>query len=469
MGDFLVSLFRATFNHSVRVNVSDLELTEDVGALLLREASKRTGLDRLLAELPDSRDPDQVCYSLPELLRTRILMLAQGWQDQGDAKLLRHDAAFRVSIADRSGDAPLKDDFRLPSQPTLWRMQHALASKEGTAALNQVLLQQALQRIRRADPNRRWLTLDLDTTHAEVYGHQDGATYNSHYGCVCFQPLLVYADTGDLLAIHLRPGGNPTAEESFAFMKPVLEEARKLGFSICLRMDAGFSNAHMMRECDEMRVRFITRLKTTNALERQTEAWYQRTLAAWRASPVKDGEPRTETYELWDKPSKNGRIRRIVAVAVEPEVGELFSRRFFLCTNFARPEHGSAAILAHYRKRGTAEVYIGEYKNNLLPSLRAVPRGKKLGTVTILDNNVTALLAALAYNLMHALRLGVELKTDEGWSLGRLRERLLKAATQVVRHARQIEFRISKGKAVLWAALEYVICDVAAVTGEVAR
>lgn len=105
----------------------------------------------------------------------------------------------------------------------------------------------------------------------------------------------------------------------------------------------------------------------------------------------------------------------------------------------------------------------------MVPSLRAVPRGATPGTVTIRDNNVAALFAGLAYNLAHAVRQAVVAKTRGGWSLGRLRERVLKAATQVIRHARQIVFRISSTKAALWAALGEVVCDDAAPAMEVAR
>ena len=54
-----------------------------------------------------------------------------------------------------------------------------------------------------------------------------------------------------------------------------------------------------------------------------------------------DGEPRTATYEVWERAQKSEPIRRIIAVAVEPSPGELFSERFFLCTSFVRREGGS--------------------------------------------------------------------------------------------------------------------------------
>jgi hypothetical protein len=468
MGEVTVPLFQPSFNRSVRVVASPVALTEDAGALLLREASRRLGLDALLGALPDTRDAALVTYSLAELVRTRVLLLAQGWGDQGDATSLRQDAAFRVGVSDAAGDTPLAADAHLASQPTLSRMQHMLSSDAGTKALDQVLRTVGLRRIRAAEPKRRRLVLDIDTLPIETHGHQDGASYNTHYGCTCFQPLIVFAETGDLLAVRLRPGGNPTAEESAAFLAGVIDAAKAEGFAeVCVRMDCGFANGHMMRMLDGRGVKFITRLRTDRALKKRTETWYDRTLAWWRAHPSPDGEPRVETYEVWERAQKSGPVRRIIAVAVEPSPGELFGKRFFLCTNFARREGGSRVLLRFYRQRGTGETYIGEFVRETVPSLRAVSRGGPPGSVTMRDNNVAVLLAALAYELLHHLRRGVEKKLGEGWSICRVRERILKVATSIAHHARQVVFRLCPTKFALWEAIAGAVCPDAQLALEV--
>lgn len=469
MGEGRVPLFRPTFNRSIQVIESSVALTEDAGALLLREASRRLGLDRLLHTLPDARDPNHTKYSLAELARTRILLLAQGWGDQGDANTLRHDAALRLAASDRPGEAAMADDAHLASQPTLSRMQHALAGEEATDALDKVLRTLSFRRIRMAEPDRKRLVIDIDTMPHEVHGSQDGASYNTHYGYTCFQPLVIFAETGDILAVRLRKGGGPTASESFAFLEKVLDAAKVEGFKICVRMDCGFANAYIMRELDKRGVRFITRLRSVPALHKSTDKWCTETVAAWAASPSANGVQRSATRELWDRAQKGERVRRIIAVAVEPGPGELFPRRFYLCTNFARSEGGSQVLLALYRQRGTAEGHIGELVRETIPCLRAVPRGDVPGTVTIRDNNVAVVLAALAYELMHHLRRGLEKKLDQGWSLGRLRERVLKVAASVVRHARQTVFRLCPTKAALWEALAEAVCPVRQLALEVAR
>lgn len=468
MGEANIPLFQPFFNRSVRVVPSPTALTEDAGALLLREASRRLGMDALLGTLPDTRSGDYITYTLPELVRTRVLMIAQGWGDQGDATTLRFDAALRLGVADRGGGGALADDSHLPSQPTLSRMQHMLAGEKGTEALDRVLRTVSLRRIRKAEPKRRHLVVDIDTLPVETHGYQDGASYNTHYGCTCFQPLIAFSETGDLLAVRLRPGGNPTGEESFGFLAEVLDAAKAEGFSrLCVRMDCGFANGAVMRGLDARGVKFITRLRTTDALKARSEEWYARTLAAWRAAPTEDGEPRTATYEMWERAQKAGPIRRIIAVAVEPSANELFGKRFFLCTNLARCEGGSLELLTFYRQRGTAETYIGEFVRETVPCLRAVPRGGPVGSVTMRDNNVALLLAGLAYELLHHLRRAVEKKLGEGWSISRVRERVLKAATSVIRHARQIVFRLCPTKLALWEAIADAVCPDAQLALEV--
>ena len=64
---------------------------------------------------------------MSELLRTQILLMAQGWTDADDADWLRDDPILRLSVSDRRGQSPLReaDDGApegLASQPTLSRL-----------------------------------------------------------------------------------------------------------------------------------------------------------------------------------------------------------------------------------------------------------------------------------------------------------------------------------------------------------
>src|SRR5258708_39469370 len=102
------ALFSPSFNRSIRIEARPDRLTGEAGAIILREILDRSGIVRWLVErLEDPRRPDLVTHPLAELLRTAILLRAQGWRDQDDADALRDDPALRLAVSQRRGVAPL--------------------------------------------------------------------------------------------------------------------------------------------------------------------------------------------------------------------------------------------------------------------------------------------------------------------------------------------------------------------------
>ncbi len=63
------------------------------------------------------------------------------------------------------------------------------------------------------------------------------------------------------------------------------------------------------------------------------------------------------------------------------------------------------------------------------------------------------LLNVLAYDLVHVARVLMEAASEEGWSLRRLRERVLRVAARVLVHGRRATLIIGESAAMLWQAL----------------
>ncbi len=76
------ALFRPDFNRAVRGQASSSVVTGDAGALVLREVADRLGYSEAFARVLDHRAQHLVTHPLVELVMTRVLLLAQGWQDQ---------------------------------------------------------------------------------------------------------------------------------------------------------------------------------------------------------------------------------------------------------------------------------------------------------------------------------------------------------------------------------------------------
>jgi hypothetical protein len=143
---------------------------------------------------------------------------------------------------------------------------------------------------------------------------------------------------------------------------------------------------------------------------------------------------------------------------------ELLLRHFWLITNWSAEEKSGEALLDLYRERGTAEGHQGELKDVLAPALSSTNRSKThyrgrelaapLTQINAFEvNEVRLLLNALAYNLMHAARVVLEQITSEGWSLRRMRERVLRIASRVVLHARYVTVVVGDAGCALWQAL----------------
>lgn len=97
------------FNRSLRIESRADRLTGDPGAVLLREVLERSGIvSWMTSRLNDPRSKVDVTHDLASLIRTSVLLAAQGWRDHDDADALRHDPAFRLATSSAAGLTPLE-------------------------------------------------------------------------------------------------------------------------------------------------------------------------------------------------------------------------------------------------------------------------------------------------------------------------------------------------------------------------
>lgn len=440
---------RPSFNHSVLIEGRPERLTPEAGALMLREADERLRLVRdLAAKLKDDRGAS--VHTFPELLRTAIMLPALGWRDQDDADFLRHDAALRLAVSDDRGVTPLAEDGKSPgglaSQPTLSRLHEALSTEHNRTVLRSFLMEGAARRLKAQNGGhrQRYVTLDIDSFPIEVQGHQPGAEYNGHYGGTIFHPLIATAaELGDILDVKLRPGTAHTAEGGLDFILDVVKSAReKLCQVAAVRIDAGFPDDETLSGLEKEGVPYVARIKNNAVLDKMAEPFLKRPVGR----PPHEG--REWTVEMTYKAAAWTKERRVVLIVCE-RPDELFLHHFWLVTSWTEAEKAAADLLPHYRQRGTAEGYFGELMDAIRPALSSNKRPKshyrgrhlpqeKRKNLSFWTNEVRLILAALAYNLAHAVRSVVETALGVGMSLVRVRDRFLRVAARVTLHARRV-------------------------------
>ncbi len=158
--------FSSLSRRNVQAAFDGGRLTSDAGALLLREADRRTGLTRALADrIADPRDPAKITHDLRSMLVQRICGIAMGYEDGNDHLTLRHDPMFQI-LADKMPDS----DDPLASPSTISRLENRVthASLVGMA---EVLIEQFIAAHKRAP---KQLVLDFDATDDAVHGRQEG-------------------------------------------------------------------------------------------------------------------------------------------------------------------------------------------------------------------------------------------------------------------------------------------------------
>lgn len=454
------SLFQPTFNKSVQVEVRPERLTCDAGAILIREVGEKQGLFKSLSErLEDPRNANAVTHTQEELLRTLLILRAQGCPDQDDADRLRHDPSFRVAVSSRRGDAPLRDAAAGPSglasQPTLSRAVAALSSKHNREVLHNGLLEGAARRILGEGGLSSPPWLDMDSLPVRVHGQQAGAEYNGHYHATCYHPLVVtLGQHGDLLGCWLRKGTVHTAEGGLERLLDVVRRFKaQVGEIAGVRLDAGFPSSALLDGLEKEEVTYVMRVRRNSVLDKLAgEVQLKPHL------PMPEETAVTRFKEFQYKAGSWSRARRIISVAIQ-EPDELITRSFYLLTDLElTPEE----VLAIYRQRGQAESHFGEWMTSLYPRLSSTnrpnshyknqtPKTSCVPCDPFAVNEVLLLLSALSYNLVHAVRTLIVRATGRGWTLQATREKVLKVGARLLLGGRRVKLVISEQARHLWA------------------
>lgn len=465
MGEIQSTLFSPEYNRSIQVEARAERLSSDGGALLLRDLMERLGYTKLFEKhLSDPREAGRVTHTQTELLRTAVLLMAQGWSDQTDVDLLRNDPVLRLAVSSRRSQRPLRaaqgrEPEGLCSQPTLSRLLATLAGEENRDGLGRVLLEAAERRMKLPQGKRRpELTLDLDSVPLEVFGHQPGTAWNGHYQQRCYHPLIVRSGQGDYLGARLRPGNVHTAEGGCDFVLPLLRWAARLAERVWLRIDAGFPGPALLGSLEAEGFRYVARLKTNRTLERLAAPHLNRP----PGRPPAEG--RQWTHELLYRSGSWPHPRRVVLVVVEhpDEQGHLFLDHFFLLTNAPKDEVDAPTLLERYRQRGTAEKDFGDWKQALDLSLSSTPRPKThyrgravrepyAQPDSFAANEASLLLSLIAANLLHAGALLLEREGAARMSRDRFRQLVLKIAARVLLSGHRITVIIEASRAGLWS------------------
>jgi hypothetical protein len=411
--------FPASHRRKVTAAFDGGRLTSDGGVLLVAQAERRLGIaDRLAACIADPRDQGRVIHRVADILRSRMLAIACGYEDADDLDTLRHDPGFKLALG-KLPDGPIG----LASQPTMSRWENAPTTRELfrlTGALVDIYCASYP-----TPPSA--VTLDIDDTVDVVHGMQQLSFWNGHHAERCFLPIHVYETaTGRPVAMLLRTGKTPSGAEVAGHIRRLVRRIRRHwpDTHITLRGDGHYGRPEPMRWCEDNGIDYVFGLPGNAALHADpvivTEADRCATDRAIR------GDSQLRRYAETRYAAKSwGRNRRRVAARIEASTLGLDIRFVVTSLSDGSAEHIYDTL---YCARGQAENLIKLHKTQL--------KSDRTSCRSANANQMRLILHTAAYWLMWALREARSpLRTAE---FATIRLRLLKVAARVIETASRI-------------------------------
>jgi hypothetical protein len=386
-------------------------MSSDGGLLALREVEQRLAIaSRLASCIRDPRDPSRVVHGLDEIIRTRMLMIAAGYEDGNDADALRRDPMFKLAMGHLPGDGDLC------SQPTISRLEN-LPDARALLRMGRAMVEHYCHSFRQV-PRR--VVLDIDDTFDAVHGGQQLRLFNAHHDEYGFQPIVVFDGDGRMIAAVLRPASRPSGKHIVRWLHRLITAIRGHWplVEIMLRADSHYCTPEVLRFCRVRRLDYTLGVAPTSTLRKHVLSLEQSTAA--RAATAADGTKLRRFKEFYDGAASWDRVERIVA---RVEAGPQGTDTRFVVTSLIGPS-GRTVYQDIYCARGQAENHIKAWKTHLAADRTSCCRASA--------NQLRLFLHVGAYWLMWSLRTLMPRRSR--WRVAQfdtLRLRLIKLAVRI--------------------------------------
>ena len=366
--------------------------SSDAGLLLLREAERKLGVCRRLAEvMPDHRDPDRVRHAMFEMVMARVCAIACGHEDAIDLDRLRHDPLMKVVV----GRCP-QSGAPLASQSTISRLENAPRKIEAVR-LTAALLDQFGTTIK---PGVQEI-LDIDDTFCAAHGGQQLAFWNAHHDERGFASMHIYhVASGTRVVTILRPARTPKGTEVRTVVKHVTKRMMRHwpNTRIVWRGDSHYGRVEAMDWADDNGTDYIFGLAGNAVLD----ALVVEIADNLRFHHAISSKAKLRTFARFTYQASSWKQPRQVVARLEcspqPVAGEIGMRqevdiRYVVTSLAGSPQHLYENV---YCQRGQME--------NLIKLHKAQLASDRMSCHSATANQVRLVLHTAAFWLMHGVR-----------------------------------------------------------------
>lgn len=239
------------------LDFSSEEISSDASVYLAEKIERKHHLIRDVSScLKDDRDQNLVIHSYDSLLKQRVYLMMQGYEDANDVEHLKNDPILKNVLC---GD--------LASQPTISRFENSI-DKQTIFNILYTWLNRYVESLGR----RKRVVIDVDATDDPTYGAQQLSMYNGYYRQFMYNELLFHdGETGQIITPVLRPGNSHSNKWYVAILKRIVRaiRAKYPDIEIIIRADSGFSNAPFYELADNESLLYAIGLATNEVLKKR--------------------------------------------------------------------------------------------------------------------------------------------------------------------------------------------------------
>ncbi len=407
-------------NTAVSVDFSAEEISSDGAVVLLEKLEKKHKLIHYFSKfIPDNRTCSLTRHSIEKLLKQRVFLLMQGYEDANDVAHLKNDPLLK--------DILLGD---LASQPTLSRFENSL-DKSSIFDLCYGWLDKYVSSLK----GRTHITIDVDATDDPTHGSQQLSMYNGYYGQFMYNELLFHdGDTGQIIVPILRPGNSHSNKWYVSIMKRVVTRIKDCypQMKITVRADSGFSCAPFYELGDQYDLKYTVGLASNNVLKNKVSRVKSAVERLYLEKGIKHQHFISFTYQAksWHKPQQ--------CYAKIESTGIGINIRYFVSN--LEGQQAREIYFDYYVKRG-------ESSENRIKELKNMCFSDRLSNHGFWSNFFRLFISSIAYEMFVLLKNSIKKTSFEKakkWQIDTIRTCLLKIGATIKITKRRIYYHLSK-------------------------
>lgn len=408
-------------NKRVNLDFFAENTSSDGGMLLLYKLMRNNKLIKSFSNtINDTRDKRYTDYSIEQMIQTRVLLLAMGYEDANDLSYL--------------GDDPVLQSLIPPgvcSQPTMSRLENSFRMSD----MYRLCEWWVNRYVESLPANKEYVIIDVDGTDDPTYGNQQGSLFHGYYWQYMLNELLyIDGETGQVILPVLRPGNVHSNKWNHRFLRIMVQALRGRfpNLQIIIRADAGFSCPDFYELVQEMDLDFCVGVASNERLKKVIEPLYQEIDKEYAQQNKRFKTfmgPFSYQADSWPCPQD-------VYAKIE-STGKGMNVRFFV-SNFAE-ENPSELYKDFYVQRGEAS-------ENRIKEIKNMCFSDRLSCHRFSANFFRLMLSCLAYELLRGVREIIKTlnyPVASRWNVHSIRLYLLKVAAQVRVRVKSINFSFS--------------------------